>query len=171
MHSGTVVHCFGPFELDPGSGRLFRGPARVRRSDPQAAILLRLVAHAGQVVSKAALVEAGWGAVAVGDNSLDQAMSRVAQDAWADSRRRATSKPSRIRATGSPHLSSAQRAGVCRNLSRRHAGTAAVAFVDALTTLPSPAAGWILPVEPLLHTAARPSIWADALAIVRQRAV
>jgi hypothetical protein len=32
-------------------------------------------------------------------------------------------------------------------------------------------AGWILPVEPLLHTAARPSIWADALAIVRQRAV
>jgi len=48
---------------------------------------------------------------------------------------------------------------------------AAVAFVDALTTFPSPAAGWILPVEPLLHTAARPSIWADALAIVRQRAV
>jgi hypothetical protein len=48
---------------------------------------------------------------------------------------------------------------------------AAVAFADALATLPSPAAGWILPVEPLLHTAARPSIWADALAIVRQRAV
>jgi len=48
---------------------------------------------------------------------------------------------------------------------------AALAFVDALAALPSPAAGWILPVEPLLHTAARPSIWADALAIVRQRAV
>jgi DNA-binding winged helix-turn-helix (wHTH) protein/Flp pilus assembly protein TadD len=77
MPSGTVVQCFGPFELDPGSGRLFRGPTRVRLSDPQAAILLRLVAHAGQVVSKASLVEAGWGAVAVGDNSLDQAMSRL----------------------------------------------------------------------------------------------
>ena len=37
--------------------------------------------------------------------------------------------------------------------------------------LPSPATGWILPVEPLLHTAARASIWSDALIIVRQRAV
>src|SRR3989442_12185297 len=77
MPSGTVVQCFGPFELDPGSGRLFRGPTRVRLSDPQAAILLRVRAPAGQVVSKASLVEAGWGTVAVGDNSLDQAMSRL----------------------------------------------------------------------------------------------
>src|SRR3989442_254060 len=77
MPSGTVVQCFGPFELDPGSGRLLRGPTRVRLSDPQAAILLRVRAPAGQVVSKASLVEAGWGTVAVGDNSLDQAMSRL----------------------------------------------------------------------------------------------
>src|SRR5262245_4089279 len=42
--------------------------------------------------------------------------------------------------------------------------------MDALTTFPSPASGWILPVEPPLDTAARPSIGADALAIVRQRA-
>ena len=47
----------------------------------------------------------------------------------------------------------------------------ALAFMDALAALPSPAAGWILPVEPLLNTVARPSFWADALAIVRQRAV
>ena len=60
MRSGTVVQCFGPFELDPTSGRLFRGQTRVRLSDPQAAILLQLVANAGQVVSKEALVEAGW---------------------------------------------------------------------------------------------------------------
>ena len=77
MRTGTVVQCFGPFELDPASGRLFQGQTRVRLSDPQAAILLRLVAHAGQVVSKEALVEAGWGTVAVGDNSLDQSMSRL----------------------------------------------------------------------------------------------
>jgi DNA-binding winged helix-turn-helix (wHTH) protein/Flp pilus assembly protein TadD len=77
MRTGTVVQCFGPFELDPASGRLFQGQTRVRLSDPQAAILLRLVAHAGQVVSKEALVEAGWGTVAVGGNSLDQSMSRL----------------------------------------------------------------------------------------------
>ena len=49
----------------------------MRLSDPQAAILLRLVANAGQVVSKESLVEAGWGRVAVGDNRLDQSMSRL----------------------------------------------------------------------------------------------
>jgi len=47
MRTGTVVQCFGPFELDPASGRLFQGQTRVRLSDPQAAILLRLVAHRG----------------------------------------------------------------------------------------------------------------------------
>src|SRR2546428_1164130 len=70
MRSGTVVQCFGPFELDPTSGRLFRGRTRVRLSDPQAAILLRLVAHAGQVVSQEALLDAGWGMVAARANSL-----------------------------------------------------------------------------------------------------
>ena len=49
----------------------------MRLSDPQAAILLRLVANAGQVVSKEALVDAGWDTVAVGDNTLDQSMSRL----------------------------------------------------------------------------------------------
>ncbi len=31
-------------------------------------------------------------------------------------------------------------------------------------------AGWLLPVEPILHVSARPEIWRDALAIVQQRA-
>jgi hypothetical protein len=31
-------------------------------------------------------------------------------------------------------------------------------------------AGWILPVEPILHPTARPDIWAPVLATVRQRA-
>src|SRR3989442_15362491 len=73
MRTGTVVQCFGPFELDPASGRLFQGQTRVRLSDPQAAILLRLVAHAGQVVSTEALVEPGWGTVAIGGNGPDPA--------------------------------------------------------------------------------------------------
>src|SRR2546428_14017634 len=77
MRTGTVVQCFGPFELDPTNGRLFRGQTRVRLSDPQAAILLRLVAHAGQVVSKEALVEAGWGTVAIGGNNLYHTMFPV----------------------------------------------------------------------------------------------
>jgi tetratricopeptide (TPR) repeat protein len=40
------------------------------------------------------------------------------------------------------------------------------------TVLSGPAAntGWLLPVEPILRVSARPEIWGDVLAIVRQRA-
>jgi DNA-binding winged helix-turn-helix (wHTH) protein len=73
----TFVHRFGPFELDPASGRLFRGSVRVPLSDPQSAILLSLVAKPGQIISKDALAEAGWGRIAVMDNSVTQAISRL----------------------------------------------------------------------------------------------
>jgi DNA-binding winged helix-turn-helix (wHTH) protein len=58
MRGGSFVHRFGPFELDPASGRLFRGTTRVALSDSQSAILCHLIVKAGQVVSKAALAEA-----------------------------------------------------------------------------------------------------------------
>ena len=82
MRTGTVVQCFGPFELDPASGRLFQGQTRVRLSDPQAAILLRLVANAGQVVSKESLVGSGWGSRPQPSMSglLDCANAMVPQD-------------------------------------------------------------------------------------------
>jgi hypothetical protein len=41
---------------------------------------------------------------------------------------------------------------------------------EALAAAPTGSAGWILPVEPLLHVAARPGIWAATLARLRNRA-
>ena len=56
-----MVHRFGPFELDPASGRLFRGPRRVPLSDTQAAILVQLVSNVGEVVSREGAHRGGWG--------------------------------------------------------------------------------------------------------------
>lgn len=72
-----VNYRFGRFELDPASGRLFRDQARVRLTGPQLAILAHLVANAGVVVSKDALLDIGWGGLAVAPNSLDQAIHRL----------------------------------------------------------------------------------------------
>jgi len=47
---------------------------------------------------------------------------------------------------------------------------AADACTDALTQAPPGCAGWPLPAEPTLDPAARPDIWASALAILRNRA-
>ena len=77
MTTGGCVYRFGPFELDAARARLFRGAARVRLSDPQAAILLQLVSHVGEVVPKHALASTAWREVAVTDNSVDQAISRL----------------------------------------------------------------------------------------------
>jgi DNA-binding winged helix-turn-helix (wHTH) protein len=77
MRSGSSVYRFGPFELDAPGARLFRGAARIPLPDSQFAILLPLVAHFGEVVSKEALAHAAWHGAAVTDNSLDQAISRL----------------------------------------------------------------------------------------------
>jgi DNA-binding winged helix-turn-helix (wHTH) protein len=71
------VYRFGPFELDAARARLFRGAARVPLSDPQAAILLKLISHVGEVVPKHALADAAWRYASVSDNSVDQAISRL----------------------------------------------------------------------------------------------
>ena len=41
---------------------------------------------------------------------------------------------------------------------------------EALAAAPPGNAGWLLPVEPLLHVSARPEIWALPLARLRTRA-
>lgn len=74
---GRSVYRFGPFELDAPRGRLFRGATRLPLSEPQAAILLHLISHVGEVVSKDALATAAWRYAAVAGNSLDQAISRL----------------------------------------------------------------------------------------------
>ena len=44
-------------------------------------------------------------------------------------------------------------------------------LVDAaLAEAPASPSGWLLPLEPLLHVSARPEIWANALARLRNRA-
>ena len=42
---------------------------------------------------------------------------------------------------------------------------------DALVQADPGSAGWMLPVEPLLHVAAHPEAWAQPLATLRERAV
>jgi len=77
MPAGGSVYRFGPFELDAPRARLYRGQTRVPLSDPQFEILLQLVSHIGEVISKDALAAAAWHGLAVTDNSLDQAISRL----------------------------------------------------------------------------------------------
>jgi DNA-binding winged helix-turn-helix (wHTH) protein/Tfp pilus assembly protein PilF len=77
MPSGSVVHRFGPFELDPASRQLFHAQKRVRLSAPQSAILTLLVSKVGTIVPTETLIDAGWGGMAITENSLRQTISRL----------------------------------------------------------------------------------------------
>ena len=81
VHTGPstpgMQFLFQPFELDPGRRRLTASGEPVAISDRHLDVLLLLVARAGQIVSKDELIEAGWKDVAVGDNSLEQAISTL----------------------------------------------------------------------------------------------
>ena len=68
---------FDPFELDPARRRLTASGEPVAISDRQLDILMLLVARAGKIVAKGDLLEAGWKDVAVGDNSVEQAIGSL----------------------------------------------------------------------------------------------
>ena len=68
---------FGPYALDVASRRLSRDGAAVTLPARHFDLLLLLVTHAGQVLSKDALIDAAWQGVAVTDNSLEQAISSL----------------------------------------------------------------------------------------------
>jgi len=68
---------FGDFELDAAAGRLTQAGTPVVLPARHVEVLAALLAHAGEVVSKDALVEAAWRDVAVTDNSLEQAISSL----------------------------------------------------------------------------------------------
>jgi DNA-binding winged helix-turn-helix (wHTH) protein len=55
---------FEPFELDPARRRLTSSDEPVAISERQLDVLLRLVACAGQIISKNDLLQAGWQDVA-----------------------------------------------------------------------------------------------------------
>ena len=66
---------FGPFVLETSPKRLLRDGTSVDVQPRQLDLLHALVANAGQVLPKDALLAAAWGDVAVGDNSLERAVS------------------------------------------------------------------------------------------------
>jgi len=76
VSSGTV-YSFGPFQLDARSKRLTRDGERVGISDRHVSVLQHLLANAGSIVSKDALIAAAWEDVAVTDNSLEQVISAL----------------------------------------------------------------------------------------------
>jgi len=69
------VYRFGPYELDSGVRRLVRDGEPLALPDRHVEILLLLLAKAGRIVTKDSLIEAAWTDVAVGDNSVEQAIS------------------------------------------------------------------------------------------------
>lgn len=76
MPSG-LRFAFSQFELDLPRRRLTAAGEPLAVSDRQLDILALLVARAGQIVPKDDLLQAGWKDVAVGDNSLEQAISSL----------------------------------------------------------------------------------------------
>jgi len=70
-----AAYAFGPFRLESRVARLSKDGEPLALPDRQTAILLLLVSRAGKVVSKDELIDIGWKDVAVGDNSLEQAIS------------------------------------------------------------------------------------------------
>jgi len=78
------IYQFGPFSLDPEAGILYRGAEPTMLGQRAVALLRLLLENAGVLVSKDALVEAGWGGLAVADNNLTvqiAALRRVLADA------------------------------------------------------------------------------------------
>ena len=77
---------FEGFELDTFARRLTRDGQPIAVADRHFDVLYRLVSQAGELVTKEALVTAGWGDVAVTDNSLEQAISSLRRGAGSASR-------------------------------------------------------------------------------------
>lgn len=68
---------FGPWLLDTRGRSLARDGARVDVSPYQYEVLHLLVRRAGEVLSKDALIHAGWRDIAVGDNSLEKLIGQL----------------------------------------------------------------------------------------------
>src|SRR5215467_1585593 len=76
---GTQQWCFGPFRLDPTTQSLWRDEVLLPLPPKPFAVLAYLVAHAGQVVSKEALLEAVWPNTAVTEGVLKTCLGQIRQ--------------------------------------------------------------------------------------------
>lgn len=123
MAAGTR-YAFDTFELDSHSRRLTRDGQSVPLSDRHVDVLLQLVSHPADVLSKDALVEAAWHDVAVTDNSLEQAISAL---------RRALGRPDMIETV--PRRGYRFTAAVTRTVARESD--------EALDALLAPHRAWI----------------------------
>lgn len=65
-----AIHAFGPFRLDSETAILFRGADPLPVGRRAVALLRVLLEHAGEPVSKEALIEAAWPGLAVEDSNL-----------------------------------------------------------------------------------------------------
>ena len=73
----TPLWQFGPFCLDPASGCLWRDETLVPLRPKPCALLAYLVAHAGQVVTKARLFEAVWPEAVVSEGVLKDYIKQI----------------------------------------------------------------------------------------------
>ena len=72
-----MVYGLGPFRLDTQNGLLFRGREPVALGQRAIALLRTLVERPGAVVSKDALIEAGWPGLAVEESNLTVQISAL----------------------------------------------------------------------------------------------
>lgn len=149
--SGTV-YVFGAFELDAARRRLLRDGEVVGVSERHFDVLARLVSEPGTVISKDALIEAGWQDVAVTDNSLEQAVSalrRTLGEPWIDTvprrgyrfaaevaRRVARETDESIEDRLLPHRSWVEGRAALETLGRVQAAQARAAFAGVLASEP-----------------------------------
>ncbi len=79
--------CFGPFRLDPVRRELRRGDAVVSLRPKTAEVLLLLLEHAGQVVSKEEILAHVWGGKAISEYVLTTCISEIRQALGEEPRR------------------------------------------------------------------------------------
>ena len=104
---GDVV-AFGPFVFDRVNGLLRRSGVDVALPPRAVGVLARLIDRAGDVVSKAELLDHVWKDTFVTEVSLTEAISLLRQTLGDDRSGQPTSRRSRVAATGSWRRSSAQ---------------------------------------------------------------
>ena len=85
MPAQLLLH-FGPYRLDPTSGQLWRHSQVIDLPPRALAVLCQLVAHVGQLVTKEALLAAGWPDTAVSEWVLTTCMRALRQALGDDAR-------------------------------------------------------------------------------------
>jgi DNA-binding winged helix-turn-helix (wHTH) protein len=88
---------FGPFRLDRANARLWRAEHSVTLRPKTFEVLVYLVTHAGQLVTKEALLDAIWPETAVGEGVLKTSMNELRRTlGWTAADERKSQKVSEI---------------------------------------------------------------------------